>query len=334
MSRRALGLVAILLVAAVLILLGWFQWRHRQIHPSTDNAYIQGDVVTISSQVPGRLVEVRVAANDVVQEGDVIARIDPRDFEQALVRAQAKAAKAESALALRDAEIARAQAQAEAAKAEASLRKSDLQRFTELDRKGSAARRSYDEAVAADRVARAQVKSAEKTLVAARAGRAVDERELDSARAGVAAAKLQLEHCTIASPCSGVVAEAPAQGGAVVAPGQPLARVARLENGHVWIEANFKETQLQRIRPGQSARVRVDTDQDFEFEGRVESLGAGSGAVFSLLPPENATGNWVKVVQRVPVRIAIDFDRLPESCRRLGLSCDVEVDTRSGERAR
>ena len=165
-------------------------------------------------------------------------------------------------------------------------------------------------------------------MIAAIAARAVDDREIEKARAGVAAAELQLEHCTIVAPCSGVVAEAPAQPGTVVAAGQPLYRIAQIESGHVWIEANFKEIQLRRIREGQPVRFTVDADDGLEFRGRVESIGAGSGAVFSLLPPENATGNWVKVVQRVPVRIAIDFDSLPPHCRRLGLSSEVEVDTR------
>ncbi len=330
MSRRVLGLVAILVVAAAIVGLGVRNWRHRQIYPATDNAYLQGDVTLVASRVPGSILTTRYRENDWVEAGTVLARLDPRDFEQALNAARASLTKAEASLVRRDAQIARAEAELDAARADARLKNADLERFQNLEERGSTARRQYDQARAASEVAAAQVLAAEKALVAVRAGRSVDEREIERARAAVAEAELRLSYCTIVAPTSGVLAEKNAQVGAVVAAGQPLFRIAHLQNGAVWIEANFKETQLSRIRVGQPVEFTVDVDGERSFEGRVESIGAGSGSVFSLLPPENATGNWVKVVQRVPVRIAFDLDALPENSRRLGLSVRVTIDTRDG----
>ncbi len=327
MNRKWLTLSAIVLATVVLVILGVRSWRHGRIHPSTDNAYIGGDVTTVSSRVAGTIVRVAVAEHQRVRSGDLVAELDPRDFDQALARERASLAAAQAALDLQRARIEGARARLEAARAQADLARADLERFRSLEEKGSTARRRYEQARAAARVARAQVEAARRALAAEEAALAVERTRVDRARAAVESAELRRSYCTIVAPCDGVVANKSALPGQVVAPGQPLCRIAQLDPAHVWVDANFKETQLERVRVGQPARIRIDAGGDREYRGHVASLDAGTGAAFSLLPPENATGNWVKVVQRLPVRIRFD-EAVPENVLRLGLSCHVTVDTR------
>jgi len=330
MSKRWLGLAIILVCAAVLVLLGWRNWQRGQIYPATDNAYIDADVTPVASRVPGTLLQVNVSSDQSVHQGEVIAEIDPRDLDQAVAKQTASVGTAEAAISLQEARIAGTAAQVTAAEAQAEMAQADLKRYTALDERGSAARRQYDQALAASRVAEAQLAAARKGLLAAKAGLAADRMKLTKAHTGLDNAKLQRSYCTIVAPCDGIVADKSAAPGQVVAPGQPLCRLAQLGGEHVWIAANFKETQLKRIRVGQPVTFRIDADDEQEFNGHVASLSAGSGAAFSLLPAENATGNWIKVVQRLPVRIALD-DAVPARLLRLGLSCEVTVDTSGPE---
>jgi len=153
---------------------------------------------------------------------------------------------------------------------------------------------------------------------------AVSQGKAAGAQAAVAAARLQRSYCTITAPCDGYISRKLGEAGMVVAPGQPLCAIVPLGQEEVWVEANFKETQLKRVRVGQPVKLAADLDAHRTFTGRVESLSAGTGAAFSLLPAENATGNWVKVVQRVPVRIKLDPGQ-PQL--RLGLTVSAEIDT-------
>lgn len=330
MSKRWIGLAVILVCAVALVFFGWRNWQHGQLYPATENAYLDADISPVSSRVPGTLLKVMITADQVIQAGQVIAELDPRDFDQMVATQQAAVATAEAAINLQRARIAGVEAQVTAAKAQAEMNRADLKRFKALDERGSAARRQYDQAKAASLVADARLTAAHKGLVAARAALIADEKKLEKARTGLSNARLKRSYCTILAPCTGVVADKSATVGQVVAPGQPLCRLVQLETDHVWVAANFKETQLKRIRLGQPVQVTIDADKDLEFDGHVQSLSAGSGAAFSLLPPENATGNWIKVVQRLPVRIALD-ETVPERLLRVGLSCEVTVDTQSPE---
>ena len=331
MSRRWIGLAAILLAAAVLVIVGLRDWHHRQIFPATDDAYLGGDVTSVAARLPGTLVAVAVSGNQAVSAGQVIARLDTTDYAVALAKQKAALAAAEAAVTLDEARLAAAQAEVDAAAAQLALARADRDRFTALADNGSGSRRDAEQAAAACRVAEARLTAARKQLAAAEAAVTAGRRRVAKARTGVRKAELDLSYCTITAPCDGVVTDLHARPGQVVAPGQTLGRIAQLTPGHVWIDANFKETQLRRIRPGQPATFRIDVDRRRTFTGRVESIAPGSGAAFALLPPENATGNWVKVVQRVPVRIAVDPNELPPACLRLGLSCEVTVDTRDRE---
>ncbi len=326
MNKRWIGLTIILLVAAALVFVGWHKWQHGQIYPSTDNAYIGADVTAVASRVPGTLLKVEVEEHQIVKAGQPIAQLDPRDFDQAVAKQKANVGAAEAAVALQKAQIAGAEAQLAAARAQLDLARTDRDRFAALEERGSTARRQYDQAVAAAKVAEARVEAARKQLAAAKAGLEAKIKGLEKAHTGLDNALLQRSYCAVTAPCSGVVADKSAMVGQVTAPGQPLCRIVQTTGEHVWIDANFKETQLRRIRVGQPVTFTIDADGSTEFHGHVASLGAGSGAAFSLLPPENATGNWIKVVQRLPVRITLDDDA-PARLLKIGLSCEVTVDT-------
>jgi len=185
----------------------------------------------------------------------------------------------------------------------------------------------YDDAVAAERVASADTAASEKALAAVEANLVVAEQRVKLQEVRLANTELTRSYCTIVSPIDGIVSKKGAQVGQVVAPGQPLCAVVPLAGDHIWVEANFKETELRRISVGQPVTFHTDVNPDRTYTGWVESLSAGTGAAFSLLPPENATGNWVKIVQRLPVRIAIDPASDTDHSLRLGLSVHVEVNT-------
>jgi len=333
-KKKWIGLGIILVGAVALALTVYLHLRHGRIYPSTDDAYVHGDIVPISSRIQGTLVDVPIQDNMWLEEGQVIARIDPRDYDQAVDEARANLDKARATLQLDRANIAGAEAQVTVTQSQAALARADQTRYTNLESKGSVAERQYEAANTQATVADAQVTAAQKSLGALQAKLGVDREEVKRMQAKYDLAVLQRSYCTITAPVAGMVANKSAQPGQVVAPGQPLCRLVPLSEGHVWIEANFKETQLRRLRPGQPATVTIDAHGGREYQAEVEALSAGTGAVFSLLPPQNATGNWVKIVQRLPVRITLD---LPEDAMRelrLGLSVSVQVDTRSLEEGR
>lgn len=329
-AKKWIGLLVILLFAAGLVAAGLARLHHARLYPSTEDAYVEGDIVPVASRIPGTIVSLAVEENRPVREGEAVARLDPRDMDAAVAKAEAGLSAARSALAADRARIGRARAGLAAARSDLELKELDLQRFDRLAERDSIPVRLRDQARTAAQVARARVKAAEQELAAAEAALEVSRRKVAAAEKVLDEARLRRSYCTITAPASGTVSKKTAQVGQVVAPGQPLFAIVPLEPGRVWVEANFKETQLARIRPGQPAEFRTDVDPDRVYRGQVESLAPGTGAVFSLLPPENATGNWVKIVQRLPVRIAVDPESNRDGSLRLGLSVHVTVDTTGG----
>ncbi len=329
--KKWIGLVIILIFAAAMAGVWRIYWKHEQLYPSTGDAYVSGDIYQVSSRIPGTVVRLAVDENQLIERGAVIAELDPRDMDRAVDQAQAALERSMAVPATIRAKIAQAQAEVQAASSDLLLRKTDLTRFTELVAKNSIPKRSYDQAVAAEQVAAARKVAAQKALAAAQAQLVVSLKAVHMARVALATARLRRSYCTVRSPVTGIVSKKNAHEGQVVAPGQPVCSVVPLKGRHIWIEANFKETQLARIHPGQPVRFHTDVDPDREYHGKVVSLSAGTGAAFSLFPPENATGNWVKIVQRLPVRIAVDADT--GRSLRLGLSVHVTVDTTGNETA-
>jgi membrane fusion protein (multidrug efflux system) len=332
MTKKWISLAFILVVVAAIALAGYRYWQRAQLHPNTEDAYVSGDVFTIASREPGTLLTVEVTDNQLVRQDQVIATLDPRDYDAQVEQAQSALNEARSALATNRAQIAQAKAKVDADASRLELARINLERFSDLYHRNSAPKQRFDDAVSAEKVAAADLASAQKALAAVEANLTVAEQRVKLQELKLADARLKRSYCTITSPIAGVVSKKGAQVGEVVAPGQPLCAVVPLEGAHIWVEANFKETQLRRIRVGQPVEFHTDVNSDRTYRGWVESLSAGTGAAFSLLPPENATGNWVKIVQRLPVRIAIDPESDPDHSLRLGLSAHVEINTQAEPR--
>ena len=332
MVKKWVSLAVILLVVAAIATAGYRYWKHAQIFPSTEDAYVAGDVFAVASRIQGTLLTVEVTENQAVKKGQVVATLDPADADKRVEEARTSLDEARSSLATIQAQIAQQQAKVDADASRHELARLNLERFSELYQRNSVPKQRYDDAVAAEKVAAADLAASGKSLAAVRANLGVAEQRVKVQEVKLANAELNRTYCTISAPIDGTVSKKSAQVGEVVAPGQPLCAIVPLEGAHVWVEANFKETTLRNIRVGAPATFHTDVNPDRVYHGWVESLSAGTGAAFSLLPPENATGNWVKIVQRLPVRIAIDPDSNRDQSLRLGLSVVVEVDTRAPAR--
>jgi len=326
-GRRALARALAFFLALGLLGAGWW-WFFSRPFESTDDAYVTGNQVRIAARTSGTVREILADDTVRVRAGQVLARLDPTDAALALAKAKADLATAVRQTASRLAQRDRLAALVEMRTRELTMNRNDYTRRQRL---------KAGQSVTAEEVERyrEQTAIAEAALAAARHELAVTSRLVgDGPLAGqpevllvadkVREAWLALDRCEIRSPVAGQVARRTVQVGAQVTPQTPLMVVTPLDQ--VWVEANFKETQLARVRPGQRARVKVDLyNGQVVHQARVAGLGAGTGSVFSLLPPENATGNWIKVVQRVPVRLKLDPGDLAEAPLRLGLSCRAEV---------
>jgi membrane fusion protein (multidrug efflux system) len=325
-NRRRSIIVLLLLIAAGVA--GWAYYIYKTRHPSTSDAYLGMHVVRIASQVSGPLEEVPVRNNQTVAAGDLLFTIDPAPFELAVQQAEARLQQAREALRAAEAQVAAAQARVEAAQATNREAERHAARIRKLAAEGSS---SKDQGDAAERIrlnARDSLAAAQADLVAAEArrGAAGDANAaIKTAEAALARARLDLVHTRVTAPADGIVGDLDLRPGTFVAAGRAL--FALVETGEVWVDANFKETDLPRIRPGLPARVTVDLLPGATLHGEVDSLSPASGNAFSLLPPENATGNWVKVTQRFSVRVRV-LDPVPGL--RVGASSEVTIDTKAG----
>ena len=309
----ALG--GIVLVLAV----GWagYQWwNYTHTWTTTDNAYIAGHIHTVSTRIAGNVSEVLVADNQTVAAGAVLARLDPNDL-------QVEREKALAALALAEAQVAQARAQVTRDEALGNKAQLDFDRAEKLfqDASRSISKAEFDAVKASLDAARAGVTATQAGVVAAQA-------QVQAAKAQLKDVELQLSYAEIRAPAAGRVGRKNVEVGNRVQPGQSLLAIVQSE---VWVMANFKETQLQDLRPGQVVQLSVDGFPGWEFTGRVESLAPASGAQFALLPPDNATGNFTKIVQRVPVKIVFDDASVREFAGRIvpGMSVEVKVRVRS-----
>jgi membrane fusion protein, multidrug efflux system len=331
-----------LLVLALLASGGWYWWNVLRFRQSTDDAYVQSDVTVISPKIEGYIKKVRVADNQNVVEGAVLFVIDDRDFKAKVAQAEASVATAEATIAtyesrrqLQQAMIDQAAAVVKSAEADLSRAQQDYKRYGALMTSDFASRQRLEQAEAEARKAeaafaksRAAFAAEQNQLAVLQAQQREEEAKLLHARANLRLATNDLDNTVIRAPISGVAGNRAGQVGQYVKPGTQLLSLVPLTG--VYVTANFKETQLTRMRPGQLAEVSVDAYPDHPLEGRIESFAPASGAQFSLLPPDNATGNFTKVVQRVPVRIALPAASPLAGLLRPGLSVTVTVDTREG----
>ncbi len=300
-----------------ILIFGARKWWFSRSHVSTDNAQVDGHIVPILPKVGGFVAEVRVEENHSVKAGDTLVVLDDRDLRARLAQTEADLAALLATVSSRgrvgQAEAAVAQAQAQAVKAIA-----DLQRIEPLARQNVVSQQQLDAARAAAAAAEAQLAAAQAMLVGADA-------RVAAARATRDQAALQLSYTRITAPANGVVSKKAVELGQLVQPGQPLMTVVPLED--VWVTANLKETETADVTPGDSADITVDAYQGVHFRGHVESLSPATGAKFSLLPPDNATGNFTKVVQRIPVRIHLDSPVDPAHMLRPGMSVVATIKT-------
>ena len=368
-SRKHIKKIVLILILAVLASAGagYYLWSRGRV--STDDAFVEGHVYTITPRVAGYVVKVLVDDNQEVKKGQVLLALDPTDYEVALASAKAALAEAKATLTSLELgvplELSQTDQRVRAAQAElATLKQNlaaaqrevlaatqdfqrnqsltqlaslDLRRISALHRKKAVAqasldqsRTSYETALAQERAARdrravsvkkrdalkADLERVKASIALAATGQdqaRIKSRQVDAqkarvelAQAQVRQAQLNLQYVQVRAPADGRVTRKNVEAGQMVSPGQSLMAVVPLAPGELWVIANYKETQLSDVRIGQPVRVKVDTYPGLELTGKVESIMAGTGAAFSLFPPENATGNYVKVVQRIPVKIVLD----------------------------
>ena len=339
--RRKLLLLLPVFVLAAGAYGGWQWWREWRFQQSTDDAYVQSDISLISPKVEGYIKEVRAQENQHVTAGQVLFVIDDSDFAAKVAQAQAAVASEEAMVATfgtrHDYQVAminQAAAATHAAEAEVNRANLDQQRYVALATNEVATKQRYETATADATKAAANLLKAQAALEAEKEQLAVldaqkreEEARLMQARATLRLAQNDLDNTVIRAPVDGVVGNRAGQTGQYVKAGTQLLSLVPLPR--VYVTANFKETQLTLMRPGQPAEVSVDAYPGQVIEGRIESFAPASGAEFSLLPPDNATGNFTKIVQRVPVRIALPENGPLAALLRPGLSVTVSVDTRA-----
>lgn len=298
-SRRTVFMIMGVVLLALLVF-GVRRWWFGRSHVSTDNAQVDGHIVPILPKVGGFVAEVRVNENQNVKAGDTLVVLDDRDLRARLQQTEADLAALLATVSSRtrvgQAEAAVAQAQGNAVKARA-----DLARIEPLAIQNVVSQQQLDAARAGATAAEAQLASAQAALVGADA-------RVAAARASRDQAALQLSYTRVTAPSNGVVSKKAVELGQLVQPGQPLMTVVPLDD--IWVTANLKETETADVTPGDSATITVDAYKGQDFCGHVESLSPATGAKFSLLPPDNATGNYTKVVQRIPVRIRLDCSKV------------------------
>ena len=343
--KKALTALASVVVVAGL---GWatYDYLVASHYESTDNAYVQGNVIQITPQIGGTVIAILADDTDFVKAGQPLVQLDPADARVALDQAEAALAQAvrqaralyanngslAAQITLRDSDVARAQS-------EIARANDDLNRRQALTGNGAVSREELNHAQTQLANAKSALAAAQAGVVAARGqlasnqalteGTTVEQHpSVQVAAARVREAWLATQRVAMPAPVDGYVAKRTVQLGQRVAAGTPMMSIIPLKQ--VWVDANFKEVQLRHIRIGQTVKLTADLyGKKVEYKGTVTGLGVGTGAAFALLPAQNATGNWIKVVQRVPVRVALDSEQIVKNPLRVGLSMNVEVDIRN-----
>src|ERR1700688_2071429 len=333
--RRSLLVVVIILIIAAM-LPAYHYYQYIETHVTTDDAYVDGTVALVSSRVNGTITDVYVEDNWTVKEGDLLLTLDPRDYDVRIEQAQAQLDRAKQTIDELYSQVGAAKSGVALAGSQLKQARIDFNRAKSLKDQGVVSSAQYDQAETGLKIASADEALAEHQLNQAKAAlgsETLDHSHYDrplvkQAEAALEQAKLDLAYTKITAPFAGIVTHKTAHVGNRVQVGEPLLAVVPL--GKLYVTANFKETQLTDVRVGQKAEIVADTYPGYTYQGHVDSISMGTGAAFSLLPPENATGNWVKVVQRVPVKIVIDGQVPEDKPLRLGLSVEVAIDLGNG----
>lgn len=336
-KRNWFRLVLMLSVPLALAAVGLYFWLNSGRTAETDNAYVQQDKVAVAAEVGGRIIAVHVKENQKVKAGDILYEIDPQPYRIAIAQADAQIAQAEVQVTTLRSTLASNASSIAAARDSVKFAQENFNRNDALMKRGFNTRANMD-------AAHHQLVQAQQELQSAQAAAAEDKARLSTgsttsgqnpavaaALAAKASAELQLSRTVIRAPADGVATQTSSlQVGAMMVQGLPAVTIVISDKS--WVEANFKETDLNKMLVGQKAEIEVDAYPGLKLKGHIESLGAGTGSEFSILPAQNANGNWVKVTQRVPVRIALD--EKPSRPLRAGLSATVTVTFADGSKAR
>lgn len=338
--KRRWFIPAVIILAVVVLVGGTIFWLIERKYVSTDDAYIDGHVTQVSARVAAPVIALHIYDNELVHRGDLLIELDPTTFRVSLdqakaqvVSAEAKLIQAQAQIGTAKASVIQANAQVNAAQVQFDNASKDLKRYQEVDERARS-RQQLDNAFTAEKNAQAQLDqakaqktSADANVASAEAAVKAAEGEVETSKANEKSAEVNLSYCKIFAPVEGRVTERTVETGNYATPGQTL---FMLVDPNVWVTANFKETQLTDMRPGQAVTIEVDAFPGKKWKGHVDSIQAGSGARFSVLPAENATGNFVKVVQRVPVKIVFEHNANTNDAPMLspGLSVEPTVTVR------
>ncbi|MBI5666316.1 MAG: HlyD family secretion protein [Nitrospirae bacterium] len=343
-KKIVLSIFALIVIAGLTAL--FFYTRHIKTHITTDDAFIDGDIYTIAPKVSGTVRNVYVRSNQLVKKGDTLVELDEADYSvkvseaaSALEAEKAKAAEIESKILTAKKQLAEAVARVESVKAVNELQNANLEqaekdrdRAENLYKKQAISKEKYERALTAYKVALAQVRASTEDMKAVTLAVETQKAAIKQAEASkisqlsiikqkeavLETAQLNAGYTKINAPADGYVTKKSVEVGNQIKAGQPIMAIVSLDG--VYVTANYKETELERVKPGQRVEIEVDTYPSRKFTGRVDSIMAGTGSAFSLFPPENATGNYVKVVQRIPVKILLDKDTDREHVLRVGMS--------------
>jgi len=333
--RKPLVRVGVIVLVLLMIGAGVGYWYYLHVFVYTDDAYVDGYVGMAASRIPGRVAKVLVNDNDFVEPGHLLLTLEPQDFEAAMAQAEGNLGRLRQDLAQDYVKVSTSRAKIAEAEANFHLAGTDQARYSALYERHTIAKQTLDNVNTRYLVNQALVdryrREMQEALAAIGGSTGIPmegQPAIKEAKARLEQAKLNLGYTRITAKISGYVTKRQVEVGNWVQPGQPLMIVVPLKYPQLWIQANYKETQLTNVYIGQPAEVDVDTYPGVKFKGRVDSIMSGTGSAFSLLPPENATGNWVKVVQRIPVKIVL-LPPIPENRPlRLGMSTEVTIDTR------
>jgi len=311
-----------LLIGAIALL---FYLDYKATHITTDDAFVEGNIHTIAPKIPGTVVAVHVRDNQMVKKGDLLVELDEADYAARTTEGEAAVNAERGRLAEQSSRISARQANLKLQEANLRQAEIDLRRAEKLFQEEAISKERYEKTRTAYDVTVAQVQVAREELRQASSLLSAQSASIREKEARLKKAELDFSYTKLRAPTDGLVTKKNAEVGNQVQPGQALMAVVPLDA--VWVVANFKETQLEKIRPGQKVEFAVDSYPGKQFTGRVDSIMAGTGAAFSLFPPQNATGNYVKIVQRVPVKIIIDKNSDPDHLLRVGMSVLPTVKT-------
>ena len=345
-GRKKIGIIILILLLAIGAIIIFFYLRYKATHVTTDNAFIEGAIHTIASKVSGTVKAIHVRDNQSVKKGDLLIEVDPVDFDVKVKEAsskldaeKAKFLEVEAKIETAKRQLLELKTKMETAKANLELQQAnrkqaeiDEKRAENLYKREAISRERYektktefDVAVAREKAATEQLRQAEMAIETqgavirqAEAAKIVKLSTIKEREAGLRVAELNYGYTKIYAPSDGYVTKKSVEVGNQIQAGQPLMAIVPLYD--IWVIANYKETQLEKVKTGHKVKIKVDTYPGKTFKGKVESIMAGTGAVFSLFPPENATGSYVKVVQRIPVKIVLEEGADPEHILRIGMS--------------